>query len=185
MANTARTSLTFDSTIGRLRVSALTEHLVEVKLRAPELPDSFGDDDATAMARRGQAEIEAYLSGELTDFEVPWRILGSGFQRAVLKAMATIPYARTATYGDLARQAGDAKASRAVGALCGSNPLPLIIPCHRVVGADGLGGFGGGIEMKKWLLHLELTGRPPLPMGSPDSRADIDEVVAGKQQSLF
>lgn len=185
MASSSRTSLTFDSVIGRLRVSALPGHLVEVKLRAPELPDSLGSDEATAMAQRGRAEIEAYLNGELTTFEVPWQIRGGGFQRAVLKAMATIPYARTATYGDLARQAGDAKASRAVGALCGSNPLPLIIPCHRVVGADGLGGFGGGIEMKKWLLHLEMTGRPPQPMGSPDSRADIDEVVAGQQQSLF
>ena len=191
MSSPHRSSLVFASPIGFLRVTATRDHLVEVKLRAPEQDDRLLDDAATTLCRRARQEIEAFLAGDLQQFVVPWRIFGDRLKQRVLGAMAKIPYARTVTYGGLAQRAGESVgASRVVGAICGSNPLPLVIPCHRVLGAQGLGGFGGGIAMKRWLLQLEITGRPPRPLtpeeiAAPKEEMPVPAVTEGRQQSLF
>jgi methylated-DNA-[protein]-cysteine S-methyltransferase len=107
------------------------------------------------------AQLAAYLAGELTDFDLPLSVPGgSAFERAVWRALGDIPYAQMRTYGGLAAATGDRGAARAVGVACNRNPLPVIVPCHRVVGAGGkLVGFGGGLSWKRHLLELEARVR--------------------------
>ena len=105
------------------------------------------------------AQLEAYFAGKLRRFDVALAPEGTPFQREVWSALTAIPYGETVTYGGLARRLGRPNASRAVGAANGSNPIPIIIPCHRVIGADGsLTGFGGGVAIKRRLLDLEAGG---------------------------
>ena len=103
-------------------------------------------------------QLDAYFAGELTDFDVPLAPHGSEFQRRVWAALQEIPYGRTESYGELAGRIGSPGGARAVGLANGKNPIGIIIPCHRVVGADGsLTGYGGGLDRKKQLLDLELA----------------------------
>jgi len=104
---------------------------------------------------QGRREIEEYLAGVRREFGVPFHLRVTPFQFRVLEAISTVPYGATETYGEVADRIGRPRAARAVGAACGANPLPLIIPCHRLVGASGLGGYGGGLELKRKLLHHE------------------------------
>lgn len=102
-------------------------------------------------------ELDEYFEGRRTDFDTPvdWRLV-RGFSLKVLQATAAIPYGRVSTYKDMAIQAGSPKASRAAGNALGSNPIPIVVPCHRVLhSGGGLGGYGGGLPMKKFLLELE------------------------------
>jgi methylated-DNA-[protein]-cysteine S-methyltransferase len=103
------------------------------------------------------AQLRAYFAGTLTTFDMPLAPSGTPFQLAVWSALTEIPYGTTASYGEIARMLGkSAAASRAVGAANGQNPISVIVPCHRVIGADGgLTGYGGGLERKEWLLRLE------------------------------
>lgn len=103
------------------------------------------------------AQLRAYFAGELTEFDVPLRVLrGSDFERAVWREIAAIRYGEMITYGAIAAALGEAGGARAVGAACNRNPMPLIVPCHRVVGAGNkLTGFGGGLPRKRFLLELE------------------------------
>ncbi len=115
----------------------------------------------TPFERQVAAELEEYFGGRRTVFSVPVRTEGSAFEEAVWAAIAQIPYGETRTYGDIARQVGRPAAARAVGTAAGRNPTPIVVPCHRVVGARGrLGGFGGGTALKRWLLGLETRHRP-------------------------
>lgn len=101
-------------------------------------------------------QLNAYFAGRLREFDLPLVPEGTDFQRKVWRALQTIPYGRTISYGDLARRIRQPTASRAVGAANGRNPIPVIIPCHRVIGANGsLTGFGGGLPIKRQLLALE------------------------------
>jgi methylated-DNA-[protein]-cysteine S-methyltransferase len=103
-------------------------------------------------------ELEEYFEGKRDRFEVPvdWELTPSGFRNRALHAVARIPYGRTRTYGEIAKAAGNARAFRAAGTACGRNPIPLIVPCHRVVqSGGGVGNYGGGPEMKRALLDLE------------------------------
>ena len=107
-------------------------------------------------------QLAAYFAGERTDFDVPLAMEGTDFQRRVWAALREIPYGETISYGELARRVGNPKASRAVGLANGRNPIGVIVPCHRVVGATGsLTGYGGGIERKRWLLDHERARRNP------------------------
>jgi methylated-DNA-[protein]-cysteine S-methyltransferase len=103
------------------------------------------------------AELRAYFDGELTEFTVPLSVRrGSEFERAVWREMSKIPYGETRTYGEVAATLGDPGAARAVGTACNRNPIPVIVPCHRIVGAGGkLVGFAGGLPIKRHLLELE------------------------------
>jgi methylated-DNA-[protein]-cysteine S-methyltransferase len=101
-------------------------------------------------------QLAAYFAGELRVFDLRLAPRGTPFQRAVWTALCAIPYGETISYGELARRVGDAKAARAVGAANGRNPLPIVVPCHRVIGSDGrLTGFAGGLHLKDALLTLE------------------------------
>jgi methylated-DNA-[protein]-cysteine S-methyltransferase len=101
----------------------------------------------------------AYFEGELHSLEtIPWRAAGSAFQLAVWTALTTIPVGETLSYGELALRLGNPRAVRAVGLANGSNPISIVVPCHRVIGADGsLTGYGGGLERKRWLLQHEAA----------------------------
>lgn len=103
-------------------------------------------------------QLQAYFDQRLTRFDLPLAPAGTDFQLRVWEALMTIPYGDTSSYGEIAGRMGRPGASRAVGAANGQNPLPIVIPCHRVIGRDGtLTGFGGGLEVKRRLLALEKT----------------------------
>ena len=126
------------------------------KTRTPA-PDWERSDETFADAR---AQLNAYFDGTLREFDLRLGLAVTEFQAQVLAELRGIPYGETRTYGDIAVRIGRPKAVRAVGAANGSNPLPIVIPCHRVVGADGkLTGFGGGLDTKRFLLDLETRYR--------------------------
>ena len=105
-------------------------------------------------------QLGAYFAGELTDFDLPILLRGTPFRMKVWQALLTIPYGETRSYGELARMIGQPSASRAVGGANHHNPICIIVPCHRVIGADGsLTGYGGGVDMKEILLDLERKYR--------------------------
>ena len=117
------------------------------------LLSSCSDDQQNEAAL---SEIHAYLRGKLREFTVPVDLRGTEFQRDVWNAIARIPYGQTISYGELAAAIKRPKATRAVGQATGANPVPIIIPCHRVIGSSGgLIGFGGGLPLKERLLGLE------------------------------
>jgi methylated-DNA-[protein]-cysteine S-methyltransferase len=108
------------------------------------------------LLARARTQLEEYFAGSRTRFDLPLAAAGSVFERRVWDALLEIPFGSTTSYGELARRLGDPRATRAVGGANGKNPIPIIVPCHRVIGADGdLTGFGGGIERKRWLLAHE------------------------------
>jgi methylated-DNA-[protein]-cysteine S-methyltransferase len=111
-------------------------------------------------------QLEAYFSGNLRDFNIPMHIEGTEFQRRVWKELQRIPYGQAISYLELARRLGDEKCIRAAARANGANPISILIPCHRVIGSDGsLVGYGGGLDMKEFLLRLEgvLPKAPPQP----------------------
>ena len=113
-----------------------------------------------AMLSTARAQLEAYLAGELTEFDLALNGKGTPFQQQVWGELRRIPYGETISYAELAERVGNPKAMRAVGAANGRNPIAIIVPCHRVIGADGsMTGFGGGIERKVWLLGHEAARR--------------------------
>jgi|TARA_B110000879_G_scaffold209350_2_gene296826 methylated-DNA-[protein]-cysteine S-methyltransferase len=115
-------------------------------------------EDSTDVLDEGWRQLLAYDAGELEAFDLPLRVTGSDFQRDVCAAMSAIPFGDTCTYGDIAKLLG--VPAQAVGGTCGGNPIPIIIPCHRVMGAKGLAGFSGagGVETKVALLRHEGAG---------------------------
>jgi methylated-DNA-[protein]-cysteine S-methyltransferase len=137
-----------ESPIGPLAVTVEGDVVVGV---------SFGASRGADASHSASEQLRAYFAGELTDFTVPVRMIGgSEFERAVWGEIARIPYGEMVTYGAIATALGDPGAARAVGTACNHNPVPVIVPCHRVVGAGGkMVGFGGGLERKRQLLELE------------------------------
>lgn len=124
--------------------------LVEFGVEGPEL------EPTDPVLRKTADQLAEYFAGDRTEFDLPLRPNGTAFQRQVWTALREIPFAETWSYGELARHIGQPNAFRAVGAANGQNPLPIVIPCHRVVGSNGkLTGFGGGLPRKQYLLELE------------------------------
>jgi methylated-DNA-[protein]-cysteine S-methyltransferase len=110
----------------------------------------------SALLEQTSGELGEYFAGIRQDFTLPLDLRGSSFHQRVWRALTQIPYGRTVSYGNLARTLGAPKAARAVGAACGANPVPILAPCHRVLGSDGsLHGFGGGLPLKAWFLQHE------------------------------
>jgi len=140
--------------------------------REPVLVPAAEDHPLLGEAR---AQLEAYFRGELTRFTVPLDLRGTPFQCKVWDALCNVPYGATASYGDIAAVVGRPKASRAVGGANNRNPVPIIVPCHRIIGADGsLVGYGSGLGIKEWLLALEgVKGSwgAALPAGQPAKRS--------------
>ena len=146
----------FSSPMGLLEVECADTGVTRVRLGARGRPREVGDGAAMEFARKARGEILAYLGGALKQFTVPVVLEGTPFQRAVWAKLRAIPYGETRTYGEIAADLGKARAARAVGTACGSNPVPILVPCHRIVAGNGtLGGFGGGLRMKHDLLELE------------------------------
>lgn len=140
-------------------------------IHLPGSYDRHGCDPARrgrpAAVREAVEQIGAYFTHSLTQFSLPLDPAGTEFERRVWFALADIAYGETQSYGTLASRLGNPKACRAVGSANGRNPLPLVLPCHRVIGADGsLTGYGGGLALKQALLDHERSG-PRRPRGSP------------------
>jgi methylated-DNA-[protein]-cysteine S-methyltransferase len=155
-----------DSPVGELVLTAsdtgLTGIYFPTSRHGPpplESADWVEDDSrrpASAIVARARRQLGEYFAGTRTTFDVPLTPTGTPFEQRVWEALRAIPFGTTTTYGVLARKLGDPRATRAVGAANGRNPIPIIVPCHRVVGARGeLTGFGGGIDRKRWLLEHE------------------------------
>ncbi len=139
--------------IGPLAVTADPAGIVAVRFAPVVVPP---DQAAPACLTQALEELAAYFAGRLTAFTVPLQPRGTPFQRAVWAELSAIPYGAVISYSALAAAVGNPAAVRAVGAANGRNPLPILIPCHRVIGADGsLTGYGGGLENKRWLLAHE------------------------------
>ena len=147
-----------DSPVGPLFLTsngeAITELFMEKHKGEPKPIDKWRRQDD--LFREAADQLRAYFAGELTDFDLPLATTGAPFQQRVWDELRKIPYGSTTTYGEIARLMGKPNASRAVGAANGSNPISIIIPCHRVIGSNGkLTGYGGGIERKQFLLEFE------------------------------
>ncbi|KAA0931656.1 methylated-DNA--[protein]-cysteine S-methyltransferase [Streptomyces apricus] len=158
------------ATTGQGLVSVVFHATDEVRDRALErLGSRFGTEPVEAprspLLAEAIRQVTAYFAGERHDFELPldWSLI-SGFHREVLRELASgVPYGAVVGYGDLARRVGQPGAAQAVGMAMGANPLPVVVPCHRVVERDGgIGGFGGGVETKRKLLALEGVLPEPL-----------------------
>jgi len=122
----------------------------------PVTPEPEWRESAAGAVGEAVRQLREYFKGGRTEFDLPLQPEGTAFQLKVWRSLQEIPYGKTWSYGELAKRIGNPKASRAVGAANGANPLPIVIPCHRVIGADGtLTGFGGGLPTKKALLDLE------------------------------
>ncbi len=158
---TALARTTIDTTIGPIELVA-TNLGLRAALLPGERPGRLAS-EGSAVPQAGHPvldqavdELTAYFAGELVEFAVPLDLAGSPFQLAVWAELTRIPFGETISYGELARRIGNPVASRAVGAANGANPLPIIVPCHRVIGSGGkLTGFGGGLPIKQWLLDHE------------------------------
>ncbi len=149
-----------DSTIGRLLLAGDELGLCHIDFERGRYPTTIGVDwqRAPTKLREVREQLNAYFSGELKVFTLRLNPKGTPFQLSVWNELQQIPYGMTISYGELARRLNNANASRAVGAANGRNPLPIVVPCHRVIGNDGsMTGFGGGIDVKRRLLTLEQT----------------------------
>jgi len=147
--------LFYDSPIGSLALVSDGGRLVGLHFAGWTLPSTAVNGADEVLLRTGR-QLDAYFAGELKTFDIPLGLDGTPFQLRVWSALRDIPFGQTRSYGQLAASLGAPSAMRAVGAANGRNPIAIVVPCHRVVGADGsLTGFGGGIERKKFLLNLE------------------------------
>ena len=158
---------TLDTPLGKAAVAATSRGLVRVALPNESLDEMLTGLVAELSPRvleyparldEARRELEEYFEGRRDHFELPidWRLSHPGFYRRVLRATARVPFGEVITYRDAAKRAGNSRAVRAAGTAVGSNPIPIVVPCHRVVRSDGqIGNYGGGPEMKRFLLHLE------------------------------
>ncbi len=146
--------LFYDSPVGRLGLMAQGDALTALAL--PNQPVPLIAERETPVLREARRQLEAYFAGTLRDFDVPLRLEGTPFRLRVWEQLRKIPYGQVITYGELARRVGQPNAARAVGGANHHNPIAILVPCHRVVAAGGsLGGYGGGLELKRALLKLE------------------------------
>ena len=148
---------TTPSPVGELLVVASDEGLTRLHFAPFTPPESVPTPDAPLL-QEAVRQLGEYFAGERTSFDLPVAPPGTAFQHRVWDELARIPYGTTTTYGEVALRLGDPKCVRAVGLANGRNPIGIVVPCHRVVGADGkLRGFGGGVERKQALLALERS----------------------------
>ena len=144
----------YESPVGALTILAEKKGIRAIKFGEDEEVKSTGK--ANEMTRWAVKELEEYFKGKRKEFTVPCRPEGTDFQKRVWETLIQIPYGETRTYKEIAAAAGNSKASRAVGMANNRNPIPIIIPCHRVIGTNGsLTGYAGGLKVKEYLLKLE------------------------------
>lgn len=147
---------TMDSPIGELLIRSRDGAITAIEFSPFAVP-ADGHDDAEPVLQAARDQLQGYFDGTRTEFDLPMEASGTEFQRRVWQALRTIPYGKTTSYGEVAASLGlKPGASRAVGTANGANPIPIMVPCHRVIGADGsLTGYGGGLDRKQILLRLE------------------------------
>jgi methylated-DNA-[protein]-cysteine S-methyltransferase len=162
---------TVDTPVGSASIAATPRGVLSVRLPTEELDSFLGRLSARVSPRiveapatldRPRRELEEYFQGQRREFDLPldWQLVPGGFYRKVLRATSRLPFGITLTYGEIAERAGNSRAHRAAGTALGSNPIPIVVPCHRVVRSGGdPGNYGGGPELKRWLLDLE-SGAP-------------------------
>ena len=150
------TMMTMTSPLGELRLYERAHELIALAL--PDRPAPSAPERRSDVGKLAAAQLAEYFAGKRHTFELPLAPEGTAFQQLVWRALLAIPYGATCSYGDIARAIGRPAASRAVGAANGKNPIAIIVPCHRVIGANGdLTGYGGGMPAKKLLLELESS----------------------------
>jgi len=146
---------------GLLHIEEKDDALTIVRYLRPEERPEYPLSEMTPLLREACAQLDAYFAGRHRRFSLPISPVGTAFQRRVWEELCRIEWGRTRSYGEIARAAGSPRGARAVGMACNRNPLLLVVPCHRVVGADGsLVGFGEGLELKRRLLELERVFLP-------------------------
>ena len=186
----SRRHVVVDSSVGPLTLVAEGDALVGLYLDPHRDRESAVRDagdaapEASAPFPDAIAQLEEYFAGERTTFSLPLAPRGTAFQEQVWSALQGIPYGETRTYGQLAAAIGRPTASRAVGLANGRNPLSIVVPCHRVIGADGsLTGYGGGLEGKRALLDLERRRMQPQLEGASDAADAFARPVEGRSAS--
>ena len=143
----------YDFEFGFLKI-AYTDTAITFLKRVTHIDEN---NKPSALSDMAFLQVKEYLQGERTSFDIPYELAGTEFQKKVWNALCQIPYGKTCTYKDIATMIGNPKASRAVGMANNKNPITIIIPCHRVIGANGkLVGYAGGLAMKQALIQLEL-----------------------------
>ena len=149
---------TVPSPVGPLTLAGVGSTLMHLRMAdQTHEPDRSGWEPDPGAFGDVAAQLEEYFTGARTEFDVETELIGTEFQRRVWSALQTIPYGQTRSYGEIAEQVGSPGASRAVGLANGRNPVAIIVPCHRVIGAAGaMTGYGGGLERKRTLLDLEV-----------------------------
>ena len=144
------------SPIGPLRLVASPNGLRQIEFSPLPAPDAEWTAESTPVLVEVGRQLNEYFAGTRRSFDLPLEPSGTDFQQSVWKVLRGIPFGQTISYGEQARRLGDAKKARAVGSANGRNPLPIVVPCHRVIGTNGsLTGFAGGMDAKKWLLTHE------------------------------
>jgi methylated-DNA-[protein]-cysteine S-methyltransferase len=146
------------SPIGGVGIAVDDGAVCAVSFGAGDTPaDATGAGRSPPTLAEAERQLRQYFAGDRTEFDLPLaEPRGSEFECSVWRAIAAIPYGETRSYGEIARSVGEPGGAQAVGVACNHNPTPIIVPCHRVIGADGkLVGFGGGVHRKRWLLQLE------------------------------
>ena len=155
----------YESPFGPIRMDYEGEVLVRLRTVEPTVQTG----ERTELTDRAMEQLREYFSGQRKQFELPYELRGTEFQKKVWAALEAIPYGQTRSYREIAQAVGNPKAVRAVGAANGKNPMWIVVPCHRVIGADrGLTGYAGGVELKRALLELEqrtVNGRTVEKMG--------------------
>lgn len=147
-----------ESPVGPLHLTATRRGLTGIRFSVSRRKDGAISEEPAAVRvlEATERQLAEYFAGTRREFDLPLAAAGTEFQLAAWQALQAIPYGLTISYGELARRIGRPRAVRAVGAANGANPIPIVIPCHRVIGADGrLTGFGGGLPVKRRLLELE------------------------------
>jgi methylated-DNA-[protein]-cysteine S-methyltransferase len=156
---TSLTATTFtmpmDTPIGRLVLESDGDVLIGIWLPPQSKAPVGSGEDAPPVLKDTVTQLEEYFAGERTEFDLPMELDGTAFQKDVWTELTRIPYGETISYGELARRVGRPKGPRAVGQANGKNPIPIIVPCHRVLASNGIGGYGGGLPMKRTLLAVE------------------------------
>jgi methylated-DNA-[protein]-cysteine S-methyltransferase len=158
-ATTSHATVTRQSPIGPLTLTAVDGRLVSLRMDDRDgSPATPSHDDAAV--REAADQLDAYFAGSLTDFDLPLALAGTEFEQRVWALLREIGYGETVSYGEIARWVGSPGSARAVGVANARNPIAIIVPCHRVIGADGsMTGYGGGLGRKVWLLEHEASHR--------------------------
>lgn len=153
MDQNKQTYFVYHTPLGRITLASDGNALTQLVFGAADLS---GTNKSTALTNRASTEILEYLAGKRTSFDLPLNPRGTDFQHSVWKALRSIPYGQTRTYGEVAAMIGNPRSGRAVGGANNKNPLPILIPCHRVIGVNGnLVGYAAGLHIKRFLLDLE------------------------------